>query len=93
MKKCVALVLTVILLLTIAAACFAGPHTHAWHQVDYKRESISTGTRWVDSCARKSYGHNHKYPIYREHVTYVCSCGAHYTYHSGNLTGGEYCPN
>ena len=92
MKKIIALVLTVVLLLTIAATCFAGPHTHAWHQASYTRENLSAGSRWVDSCNKKNYGHYHKYPRYKTKTVYVCSCGAIQTNYSGVLTGGEYCP-
>lgn len=92
MKKIAAMALIVVMLVTIAVTCFAGPHTHAWHQVNYRRENLTAGTRWVDSCYKKSYGHNHKYPRYKEHITYLCSCGATYTYNSSTLEGGEYCP-
>lgn len=92
MKKIAAMVLIVVMLVTIAVTCFAGPHTHAYHQVSCTYEYLTAGTRWVDSCTKKNYGHNHKYPRYKTKTVFVCSCGAIQTNYSGVLTGGEYCP-
>lgn len=94
MKKTVALILTVALLLAIAATCFAA-HEHAWHQANVSYEYLSDGQRWVvaGACDNLRYaGHYHFYSRYKTTTTYVCSCGAIKTIKSGVLKGKERCP-
>ena len=94
MKKTVALILTVVLLLTITATCLAA-HTHAYHQVSSSYESLSDGQRWVvaGACSNLPYsGHYHFYSRYRTTTVYLCSCGAVKTVRSGVQNGPERCP-
>ena len=68
MKKSVALILTVVLLLAAAATCLAA-HEHAWHQANVSYEYLSDGQRWVPagSCDNLKYsGHYHFYSRYRK---------------------------
>ena len=94
MKKSVALILTVVLLLAAAATCLAA-HEHAWHQANVSYEYLSDGQRCVvaGACSNLPYsGHYHFYSRYRTTTVSVCSCGARKTITSGIQSGRERCP-
>ena len=94
MKKTVALILTVVLLLAITATCLAA-HTHAWHQANVSYEYLSDGQKWVSagSCSYLPYsGHYHFYSRYRTTTVSVCSGGACNSFTSGIQNGSARCP-
>lgn len=92
MKKSIALLLTVILLISVICTALA-VHNHQWHEVSaIGKGVIRTETiAYQHGCIRLSNPHTHKRTYYRQITrTYVCPCGQHKTVVSSGYL--ETCP-
>ena len=92
MKKFTTLFLAVVLMATIAATCFADPHTHVYHFATAYTEYLSDGHHQVAGCHNCTFSHTHSYSRTRGVTIATCTCGAEIIYRTAINNGPEHCP-